>query len=150
MFNISHINKILSEKTNITKPWWIILSWFSSKWQLLFCKWIIFSDKKISSNLEELFTQFVLPNKNIEIIVIDIVTSILEINDIKQLQNIDLLKEWLFVWDINNSNGSFILPNTKWINSIKQSIQLIKEKIKFSSKQVNIYKFQTKRFTIHK
>jgi hypothetical protein len=56
----------------------------------------------------------------------------------------------MFIWDTKNDNWSFILPNTKWVNKIKQVIDIIKNKVSFSGKNVNIYKFKTKRYTFLK
>jgi len=147
MINIETIKKKLNEFYDISWKWGVVVSWFENENTLSFCKGIIFSDEKISLNLHNIYTNYILPNKKVKILVIDIITSIQEIKSVEELKKIDLLNEWIFVWDIKNDNGSFILPNTKWIDSIKKTLDTIKTKVKFSSKQVNIYKFSTKRYT---
>jgi len=148
MLNIESIKKVLNESYDISWKWGVIVSWFEDENELNFCNGVIFSDKKISLNLQRIYTDYILTNKKVKILVIDIITSIQEIKSVEEIKKIDLLNEWIFVWDIKNDNGSFILPNTKWIDSIKKTLDTIKTKVKFSSKQVNIYKFSTKRYTL--
>ena len=148
MLNIESIKKVLDESYDISWKWGVIVSWFEDENELNFCNGVIFSDKKISLNLQRIYTDYILTNKKVKILVIDIITSIQEIKSVEEIKKIDLLNEWIFVWDIKNDNGSFILPNTKWIDSIKKTLDTIKTKVKFSSKQVNIYKFSTKRYTL--
>jgi len=148
MLNIESIKKALNESYDISWKWGIVVSWFENENTLNFCNGIIFSDEKISLNLQKIYTNYILRNKKVKILVIDIVTSIQEIKSVEEIKKIDLLNEWIFIWDVKNDNGSFILPNTKWIDNIKKALDTIKTKIKFSSKKVNIYKFNTKRYTL--
>lgn len=150
MFNIESIKKTLNNSYDIWSKWGIIVSWFEDEQTLIFCNGIIFSNEKISSNLHKIYTDYILVNKKTKILVIDIITSLQEIKKIEELKNVDLLNEWIFVWDTKEDKWSFILPNTKWIDSIKKALDTIKKKVQFSSKQVNIYKFSTKRFTFTK
>lgn len=147
MFNIENIQKELNESYDISWKWGIVISWFENKNTLSFCNGILFSDKKISSNLQRIYTDYILQYKKTKILVIDIITSIQDIKNIEDIQKIDLLNEWIFIWDTKDDKWSFILPNTKWVDNIKKTLDIIKSKIKFSSKQVNIYKFSTKRYT---
>jgi len=148
MLNIESIKKALNESYDISWKWGIVVSWFEDENTLNFCNGIIFSDEKISLNLQKIYTNYILRNKKVKILVIDIITSIQEIKSVEEIKKIDLLNEWIFIWDIKNDNGSFILPNTKWIDNIKKALDTIKNKVKFSSKKVNIYKFSTKRYTL--
>lgn len=147
MFKIENIKKKLNESYDINQKWWVVVSWFENENTLSFCKWIIFSDEKISINLHRIYTDYILANKKIKILVIDIITNIKEIKTVDELKKIDLLNQWIFIWDTKNNNGWFVLPDTKWVDSIKKALDAIKSKIKFSSKQVNIYTFNTKRYT---
>lgn len=148
MIKFDEIKKKLENKVDLSKPGWVVISWFDENDNLLFCKWIIFSPDKRSINLKKLYDNFVLPNKKVKVLVIDIIEKTKEIKTTEDFTKIDLIKEGIFVWDIKNDNWAFILPNTEWINSIKQVIQAIKQKVNFSSKNVNIFSFTTKRFTI--
>jgi len=148
MFNIETIKQKLNESYDISQKWWIAVSWFENENTLNFCKWVIFSDEKISLNLQRIYTDYILTNKKLKILVIDIITNIQEIKSLDDLKKIDILNEWIFIWDTKNDKGSFILPDTKWIDTIKKTLDIIKSKVEFSSKQVNIYKFKTKRFTL--
>jgi len=148
MIKFEDIKKKLETKVDLSQPWWVVLSGFDENDNLLFCKWIIFSPDKRSINLKKIYDNFVLPNKKLKTLVIDIIEKTKEIKTTDDFLNIDTLKEGVFVWDVNNDNWAFILPNTKWINSAKQIVQAIKQKVNFSSKNVNIFSFTTKRFTI--
>jgi len=117
---------------------------------LIFEKWILFTDKTLQDNLNEIYKKFVENNKKVNTLVIDVIKNINEITSVEELQKVDLLKEWIFVWDVKNDSWSFILPDTNWIKNIKQVIDIIKQKVEFSSKNVNIYKFETKRFVFTK
>lgn len=148
MIKFEEIKKKLENKIDLSASWWIAISGFDENDNLLFCKWIIFSPEKRSINLKNLYDQFVLPNKKVKVLVIDVIDKIKEIKTTDDFLKIDTLKEWVFVWDVNNDNWAFILPNTQGINSAKQIVQAIKQKVNFSSKNVNIFSFTTKRFTI--
>lgn len=148
MFKFETIKNKINESYDISLKWGVIISWFKEKDSLIFCNGIIFSNEKVSINLHRIYTDYVLVNKKVKILVIDIITSTKEIKTLDDLKNVDLLNEWIFVWDVKDNKGSFILPNTKWIDSIKKALDTIKEKVKFSSKQVNIYKFNTKRYIL--
>ncbi len=150
MFSIENIKKSLDNSYDIWWKWGIVVSWLEDDNNLIFCNGIIFSQEKISSNLHKIYTDYILVNKKVKILVIDIVTNTQEIKRWEELKKIDLLNEWIFVWDTKDDKWSFILPNTKWIDSIKKALDTIKKKVEFSSKQVNIYKFSTKRFTFTK
>lgn len=146
MFKLEEIQKTISWTYDIQQKWWLVISGFESEEVLNFCKWVIFTDKKIDENLKILFDDFVKGNKKTKTIVIDIISSSQELKTTEELKNIDLLNEWVFIWDSNNDSWSFVLPNTKWIESIKKAIDTIKKKVKFSWKQISIYKFSSQRF----
>ena len=148
MLKFDNIKNKLKDKINLQENWWVALNWFDENDKLLFSKWIIFSDEKRSINLKKLFDDFVLPNKKVKILVIDFIENIKEIKSANEIKNLNLLEDWLFLWDIKNDNWSFILPNTKWVNNFTTWLKAIKEKVQFSSNNVNVFTFKTKRFTI--
>jgi len=146
MFKLKDIkNKI---KTDLTQPWWVVISGFDQNNGLLFVKWIIFSDEKRSVNLKKLYDDFILPNKKLKTLVVDFVENLEEITDASKLKSLNLKEKWLFIWDTANDNGTFILPNTKWLENFATAYKAIKQKVKFSSWNVNVYTFTTKRFVI--
>jgi len=128
---------------------WIVFTGLLNK-NLIFEKGILFTEKTLQDNLNDLYKKFVEDNKKINTLVIDVMKNITEITSVEELQKVDLLNEWVFVWDTKDDSWSFILPDTNWINNIKQVIDIIKQKVEFSSKNVNIYKFKTKRFVFTK
>jgi len=135
-------------KADLTQSWWITISWFDKDNNLLFIKWIIFSDEKRSINLKRLYDEFILPNRKIKVLVIDLIENLEEITDINKLKNLNLKEKWLFIWDTSNNNWTFVLPNTKWVKNFASAYKAIKQKTKFSSWNVNVYTFTTKRFVI--
>ena len=144
MFNLQNILEKL-KNVDLEKNWWVVISWFDKNNNLLFVKWIIFSDKKRKENLETLFNQYILPNKKINTLIVDFVENLEEVNDVKKLKDLDLKKYWVFIWDTKNDEWVFILPNTKWIENFATAYKAIKEKITFSSPNVNVYIFTTNR-----
>jgi len=144
MFNLQNILEKL-KNVDLEKNWWVVISWFDKNNNLLFVKWIIFSDKKRKENLETLFNQYILPNKKINTLIVDFVENLEEVNDAKKLKDLDLKKYWVFIWDTKNDEWVFILPNTKWIENFATAYKAIKEKITFSSPNVNVYIFTTNR-----
>lgn len=149
MIDIKNIKKTLSQNYDLNKIWWIVISWFKWEKQLQNCKWIIFSAKKIEQNLEEIYNKHFKDDKNISFLVIDIIWNTQDIKSTNEIKNIDLVKEWIFLWDTQNDNWSFILPNTHGVSSIKKALQTLRKQTEFSSKQINMFKFTTQRFTIH-
>jgi len=147
--NLENIQNELKKSFDLSKKLGIVITGLAGK-NLLFEKWILFTDKTLEENLSTLYKEFVENNKEIEFLIIDIVKDINEITSVEELQKVDLLKEWIFVWDVKNDSWSFILPDTNWIKNIKQVIDIIKQKVPFSSKNVNIYKFKTKRLAFTK
>ena len=146
MFKFEDIkNKI---KADLTQPWWVVISGFDQNNGLLFVKWIILSDEKRSINLKKLYDEFILPNKKLKTLVVDFVENLEEITDASKLKKLNLKEKWLFIWDTANDNGTFILPNTKWLENFATAYKAIKQKVKFSSWNVNVYSFTTKRFVI--
>ncbi len=149
MFKKEDIKKALWTKVDLESQYWVVFSWFAGD-DLVFENWIIFWDKKLVENFSTIYDQFVLTNKKINVLVIDVVFTPIEIKTPEEVQKIDLLNEWIFIWDVNSYDGSFILPNMNWIKSLKDAIVLIKWKVQFSSKKINMYRFKTRRFTFYK
>lgn len=150
MFKLENIKKDISANIDLNSEKWVVFSWIDKNDNVLFIKWFIFTDKLLWENISDLYSQFVLPNKKLSTLVIDVIDKISEIKTKDDLQNIDLLKEWVFIQDIKDKKiGSFILPNSE-ISSLKKAMDTIKTNTKFTQKQVNIYKFSTQRFTFYK
>jgi len=143
--NIKDIKNNISKDFDLKKKLWIVLTWIGNE-KIEFEKWIIFTDNSLEDNINQLFDKYIEKNKNIKILVIDIIKNTKEIKTKEELKNIDILKEWIFIWDIKNDNWSFILPDTKWVDSLKKAISLIKKKVEFSSTKINLYKFTSKRY----
>ena len=143
--NIKDIKNNISKDFDLKKKLWIVLTWIGNE-KIESEKWIIFTDNSLEDNINQLFDKYIKRNKNIKILVIDIIKNTKEIKTKEELQNIDILKEWIFIWDIKNDNWSFILPDTKWVDSLKKAISLIKKKVEFSSTKINLYKFTSKRY----
>lgn len=150
MFKLENIKKDISANIDLNSENWVVFSWIDKDNNVLFIKWFIFTDKLLWENISDLYSQFVLPNKKLTTLVIDITNTISEIETKYDLENTNLLKRWIFIQDIKDKKiGSFILPNSE-ISSLKKAMDTIKTNTKFTQKQVNIYKFSTQRFTFYK
>jgi hypothetical protein len=147
MFKFEEILEKLKQ-IDLNKTWWVVISGFDKEDKLLFTKWIIFSDKTRKENLKNLYDQFVLPNKKVNLLVINFIENLEEITDPSILKSLDMKKYWIFIGDSSNKNGTFVLPNTKGVENFATAYKAIKQKITFSSPKVNVYRFTTKMFTI--
>jgi len=139
------LEKVKNEMDLSSKNWIIFTG---LKWtNVVFEKGIFFTEKNLEENIKNLYNKLMKFSK-IDTLVIDIVKNIEELTSIEQLQAVDLLNEWIFIGDEKTDAGSFVLPNTKEIKNIKQVIDIIKNKVNFSSKNVNTFKFKTKRIAV--
>ena len=146
---LDNIKWIIKNNFDLSIELWLVFTGLNWK-NIVLEKGILFTNKTLENNLDELYKKFIENNKKINILVVDVIKDINEVTSVEELQKIDLLNEWVFVWDTKDDSWSFILPDTNWINNIKQVIDIIKQKVEFSSKNVNIYKFKTKRFVFTK
>jgi len=146
---LDNIKWIIKNNFDLSIELWLVFTGLNWK-NIVLEKGILFTNKTLENNLDELYKKFIENNKKINILVVDVIKDINEVTSVEELQKIDLLNEWVFVWDTKDDSWSFILPDTNWIKNIKQVIDIIKQKVEFSSKNVNIYKFKTKRFVFTK
>ena len=143
---LENILEKIKDNFDLSSKNWIIFT--GLKWtNVVFEKGIFFTEKNLEENIKNLYNKLMKFSK-IDTLVIDIVKNIEEITSIEQLQAVDLLNEGIFIGDEKTDAGSFILPNTKEIKNIKQVIDIIKKKVNFSSKNVNTFKFKTKRIAV--
>ncbi len=150
MFKFEQIKDFLkTNQVDLNSSKWVVISWFDKEWKVLFVKWLIFTDENLESNLKKLFDKFILPNKRLKTLIIDIVDDIEEIKDISKVLKLNLKENWIFIWDVKNADiWAFILPDTKWISDFKQAYKIIKNKVNFSSSAVNLYTFKSKRLVL--
>jgi len=141
------IEKEIKNNFDLSDKLWCVFTGIS-KQKLEFEKWVFFTDKELSENLSNFYEKFVKNNKKISALIVDIIKNIEEIKTLEQLKKVDILTDGIFIGDIKDESiWWFILPNTNNITSVKQAIDTIKQKNEFSSKNVNIYVFNTTRFT---
>ena len=141
------IEKEIKNNFDLSDKLWCVFTGIS-KQKLEFEKWVFFTDKELSENLSNFYEKFVKNNKKISVLIVDIIKNIEEIKTLEQLKKVDILTDGIFIGDIKDESiWWFILPNTNNITSVKQAIDTIKQKNEFSSKNVNIYVFNTTRFT---
>ena len=149
MIKLSSIKEKIKKDFDLTEKKWVFVSWFDVEWNLLFSKWILFTSQSIETNLWKLYDKFIVVNKKINTLLVDIVKNKIEIMSIDDLKGINMKKYWLFVWEQNSSKWDVILPDTKEIVDSIHAISVIKQKTEFSSNLVNIFVFTTKRYTFY-
>ena len=145
MFKLENIKeKLKNDGIKLEEKKWVVITWIKNK-KVVFEKWIIFTDKTIDDNIWILFKKYI-SKSDIDTLLIDIVENTKEIKSSDELTKIDFKKQWVFIWDEKyEDKWMFILPDTKWIESISQVIKIAKKKVSFSSSVIYFFSFSTKR-----
>ena len=143
---LEKIKKTVFQKYNKTDTRWVFVSGFDKTNKMIISSWVLYTDKSIEELIETLFHGLIEKHNNIAYIIIDIVTETVDVNNIGEIQSISLKDYWIL---ISTENKSWvILPNTKWIENIQETIQIIKEK-NWLTWNAKIIKFKTDRLMIN-
>jgi len=144
MFKLDEIKEKIKNETKLDEKKWIVATGIKND-KLVFEKWIIFTDKTIEDNVSILYKKYI-SKSDIDTLLIDIVQDVNEIKSSDELTQIDFKTQWIFIWDEKyNEKWMFILPDTKWIETISQVIKIAKKKVSFSLSVIYFFSFSTKR-----
>lgn len=124
---------------------WVFMSVFDENNKLLMSSGTFYTDKVLDSLMDTLYHWLVENHKNISHIAVDIIIDEEELTDVSKINEISLQEYWIAV--IAGDKYWVMLPNTAWVTTPLQAIQLIKQKdnLQWNAK---IVKFHTDRLLV--
>ena len=126
---LDEVKKLIYTKYKPEDKIWLFFSLFDEKWNLLISNWVLTTDKTLEEMVNLLYN-WVLKKEETKTkyIIIDVVNEIVEQKDVNKFLNMDPRVNWVLLIETSWEKTWLILPNTKWITSMKQAIAWIKSK----------------------
>lgn len=126
---LEEIKKLIYSKHKPEDKIWLFFSLFDEKWNLLISNWVLTTDKTLEEMINLLYT-WVLKKEESKTkhIIIDVVNEIVEQKDVAAFLNMDPKVNGVLLVETKWDKTWVILPNMKWITSMKQAIAWIKSK----------------------
>ena len=126
---LDEIKKLIYTKYKPEDKIWLFFSLFDEKWNLLISNWVLTTDKTLEEMINLLYS-WILKKEEAKTkhILIDVVNEITEQKDINAFLNMDPKVNWALLAETSWEKTWLILPNTKWITSMKQAVAWIKSK----------------------
>ena len=126
---LEEIKKLIYSKYKPDDKIWIFFSLFDENWKLLISNWVITTDKTLEDIINLLYNWILKKQESkTNHIIIDIVNQITQQKDIATFLNMDPKTNWVLLSETTWWKTWVILPNTKWITSMKQAVAWIKSK----------------------
>lgn len=128
---LEEIKKLIYSKYKPEDKVWVFFSLFDGKWKLLISNWVLSTDKSLEEIINLLYNWILKKQESqTKHIIIDIINSIIEQKDANAFLNMDPKTNWVLLAETNWEKTWIILPNTKWVTSMKQAVAAIKSKYK--------------------
>jgi hypothetical protein len=126
---LEEIKKLIYSKYKPEDKIWLFFSLFNSTWDLLISNGVLTTDKTLEEMINLLYN-WILKKQEAKTkhIIIDVVNEIVEQKDAAAFLNMDPKTNWVLLAETTWEKTGLILPNTKWITSMKQAIAWIKQK----------------------
>ena len=126
---LEEIKKLIYTKYKAEDKIWLFFSLFNDKWKLLISNWVLTTDKTLEDMINLLYNWILKKQESkTKHIIIDIVNEIVEQKDAAAFLNMDPKTNWVLLAETTGDKTGIILPNTKWVTSMKQAIAWIKQK----------------------
>ena len=126
---LEEIKKLIYSKYKPDDKLWIFFSLFDGKWKLLISNWVLTTDKTLEDIINLLYNWMIKKEESkTEHIIIDVINEITEQKDIASFLQMDPKTNWVLLAETQWWKTWVILPNTKWVTSMKQAIAWIKSK----------------------
>ena len=126
---LEEIKKLIYSKYKPEDKIWLFFSLFDVKWHLLISNGVLTTDKTLEEMIKLLYNWILKKQEsNTKHIIIDVVNGIVEQKDVAAFLNMDPKTNWVFLAETTWDRTGLILPNTKWITSMKQAVAWIKSK----------------------
>ena len=126
---LEEIKKLIYSKYKPEDKIWLFFSLFDEKWNLLISNGVLTTDKTLEEMINLLYN-WILSKQEAKTkhIIIDVVNWIVEQKDVVAFLNMDPKVNWVLLSEISWEKTWLMLPNMKWITSMKQVIAWIKSK----------------------
>ena len=126
---LEEIKKLIYSKYKPEDKIWLFFSLFDGKWNLLISNWVITTDKTLEEMINLLY-KWILKKQESQTkhIIIDVVNEITEQKDVTAFLNMDPKVNWVLLAETTWEKTWVMLPNMKWITSMKQAVAWIKSK----------------------
>ena len=126
---LEEIKKLIYTKYKPEDKIWLFFSLFDEKWNLLISNWVLTSDKSLEETINLLYDWIIKQQEsNTKHIIIDVVNEITEQKDVAAFLNMDPKTNWILLAETQWDKTWVMLPNMKWITSMKQAVAWIKSK----------------------
>ena len=128
---IQEIKKLIYSKYKTSDKIWLFFSLFDKEWTLLVSNGVLTTDKTLDELINLLYNWILKKAEpKTKHIIIDMVNEITQQKDVNAFLNMDPKINWVLLSEINWDKTWVMLPNTKWITSMKQAVAWIKSKYK--------------------
>jgi len=126
---LEKIKELIYSKYKPEDKIWLFFSVFDENSNLLISNGVLITDRTLDDMINLLYNWILKKYESkTKHIIIDIINKINEQKDINAFLNMDPKINWVLLTEIQWNKTWLILPNTKWITSMKQAIAGIKSK----------------------
>jgi len=126
---LEKIKELIYSKYKPEDKIWLFFSVFDENSNLLISNGVLITDRTLDDMINLLYNWILKKYESkTKHIIIDIINKINEQKDINAFLNMDPKINWVLLTEIQWNKTWLILPNTKWITSMKQAIAWIKSK----------------------
>lgn len=128
---LQEIKNLIYSKYKAEDKTWLFFSIFDEDWTLIDSTWVVSTDKTLEELINLLYEGKIKQHENrVKHVIIGIVNEILPQTDINAFLQMDPKTNWVILSETAWEKTWVILPNMKWITSMKQAIAWIKSKYK--------------------
>ena len=126
---LEEIKKLIYTKYKAEDKTWVFFSLFDDKWNLIASNGVLTTDKTLEEIINILYNWIIKKEEaKAKHVVIDIVNKITEQKDVNVFLQMDPKTNWVLLAETTWNKTWVMLPNIKWITSMKQAIAWIKSK----------------------
>ena len=126
---LEEIKKLIYNKYKPEDKIWLFFSLFDDKWNLIASNGVLTTDKTLEEMINLLYNWIIKKAEaRIKHIIIDIVNEITEQKDVNAFLQMDPKTNWVLLAETKGDKTWVMLPNVRWITSMKQAIAWIKSK----------------------
>ena len=126
---LEEIKKLIYSKYKAEDKNWLFFSLFDNKWNLITSNGVLTSDKSLEETINLIYNWIIKKEEaKIKHIIIDIINEIIEQKNVNTFLKMDPKTNWVLLIETKWDKTWVILPNMKWITSMKQAVAWIKSK----------------------
>ena len=126
---LEEIKKLIYNKYKPEDKIGLFFSLFDDKWNLIASNGVLTTDKTLEEMINLLYNWIIKKEEwKIKHIIIDIVNEITEQKDVNAFLQMDPKTNWVLLAETKGNKTWVMLPNIRWITSMKQTIAWIKSK----------------------